>query len=160
MAKAIADDLEASGIFEAVDYVGQDSASDYRYVLSGEIRESPLEKDMTSYGLGIIGVYLWILPIPVGQMWARVDLDLVLTDTSNGGRVWERRLTHEYAKWLTLYTSAPSLVYGGETTFGFTQLASSARVDRESLFSWHFETLRQAMQDVPREIASALEKRP
>lgn len=159
MAKAIGDDLAASSNFEAVDYIDEGSDEGYRYVLSGELHESPLEKDVTSYGLGILGVYLWILPIPAGQVWARVDLDLALTDTRTGEKIWERRLTHEYAKWVTLYTASPSLVYGGVTTFDITQLPSSARVDRESLFSWHFEVLRQAMEGVPKEIVTVLDGR-
>ena len=32
-----------------------------------------------------------------------------------------------------------------------------SQVDRESLFSWHFEVLRQAMQGVPLEIATAMQ---
>ena len=160
MARAIAIDLDASGLFRKVDYVGDRSAAGYRYVLSGTVRSSPIEEDVTSYCLGIVGVYFWILPIPIGQTWASITLDLVLTDTATRQQVWRKTLTREYSKWFLLYTSGPSLVYGGETSFGLEQVVSphaNAQVDRNSLFSWHFELLRQAMQGVPQEIARAIQ---
>jgi hypothetical protein len=157
MARAIAADLEASGLFQRVAYVGDGSTEGYRYVLSGTLWASPLEKDMTSYCLGIVGVYLWLLPIPAGQTWASVTLDLTVTDTTTGQPVWQKTLTHEYAKWFMLYTSGPTLVYGGESSFDIPLLPSGAQVDRDSLFSWHFEVLRQAMQGIPLEIATAMQ---
>ena len=156
MARAIADDLNASGLFDRVTYVGAEPAADYRYVLSGTLRASPLEKDFTSYCLGIVGVYLWLLPIPVGQTWASVTIDLTLTDTATGATVWQKHLSHDYAKWMSTYTSGYTLVYGGATSFDIPLLPTTAQVDRNSLFSWHFEVLRQAMQGVPAEIAAAM----
>jgi hypothetical protein len=156
MARAIAADLQASGLFAQVAYVGEGSTAGYPFVLSGTLRASPLEKDYTSYGLGIVGVYLWLLPIPLGQTWASVTLDLAVTDTATGQTVWQKTLTHEYAKWISLYTSGPTLVYGGRTSFDIPTLPADAPVDRQSLFSWHFEVLRQGMQGVPEQIAAAL----
>jgi len=156
MARAIADDLGTSGLFTTVQYVGDGPTDGYRYVLSGTLRTTPVEIDMTSYGLGIVGVLLWSLPIPMGQMWTNVSLDLTLTDTTTGQPVWHRTVTHEYSRWMTLYTSAPALVYGGTSSFNFVQLPSSAQVDRDSLFSWNFEVLRQAMGVTRKEIAAAL----
>lgn len=158
MARAIAEDLEASGVFRAVRYVGDGPTDGYRYVLSGVLRATPVEKDLTSYGLGMAGVLLWFLPIPAGQIWTSVTLDLTLTDTATGERVWQSTLDHEYSKWITLYTSVPSLVYGGASSFDFVQLPSSARVDRDSLFSWNFEVLRQAMSSARGEIATAVSR--
>jgi hypothetical protein len=156
MARAIAEDLEASGVFREVRYVGNEPPDGYRYVLSGVLRATPVEKDMTSYGLGMAGVLLWFLPIPAGQIWTNVTLDLTLTDTASGAPVWQRTLDHEYSKWVTLYTSAPSLVYGGATSFDFVRVPSSAGVDRNSLFSWNFEVLRQAMSAARGEMAAAV----
>jgi hypothetical protein len=53
--------------------------------------------------------------------------------------------------------SAPTLVYGGVSSFDIPLVPPSAQVDRDSLFSWHFEVLRQAMQGVPQEIADAVQ---
>ncbi|MGH7785521.1 MAG: hypothetical protein ACRERC_01570 [Candidatus Binatia bacterium] len=156
MARAIAVDLKASGLFEDVVYVGSDSPAAYRYALSGTLRASPLEKDLTSYGLGFVGVLVWLVPIPIGQTWASVTLDLVVTDTVTQERVWQRRLQREYSKWFTFWNSGPTLVYGGVASFDIKQVPYPAGVDRNSLFSWHFEILRQAMQGVPQEIAAAL----
>ncbi len=160
MARAIAEDLTASGVFKSVRYVGEDPTDGYRYVLSGVLRASPVETDMTSYGLGIVGVYFWLLPIPVGQTWTSVTLDLTLTDTEKGETVWQNTVSHDYAKWVTLYTSAPNLVYGGKTSFGFVQIPRTAQVDRDSLFSWNFEALRQAMATTRAAIAAAVARQP
>jgi hypothetical protein len=156
MARAIAADLEASGLFENVAYVGTGPTDGYRYALSGTLRASPLEKDLTSYCLGFVGVYLWLLPIPIGQTWASVTLDLTLIDTTTGQPVWRKTLTHEKSKWISLYTASPSLVYGGVSSFDIPQVPMPAQVDRNSLFSWHFQVLSQAMQGIPLEIATAM----
>lgn len=156
MARAIAEDLGRSGLFTTVDYVDDGPADGHRYVLSGTLRATPVEIGMTSYGLGIVGVLLWFLPIPNGQMWTNVGLDLTVTDTTTGKPIWQKTMNHEYARWMTLYTSTPTLVYGGVSSFGFTQLPSSAEVDRDSLFSWNFEVLRQAVETSRTELAAAL----
>ncbi|MGD9763459.1 MAG: hypothetical protein AB7V27_07090 [Candidatus Binatia bacterium] len=36
-------------------------------------------------------------------------------------------------------------MYGGKASFDIPLVPSEAKVDRYSLFSWHFELLRQAM---------------
>lgn len=159
MAEAVADHLRSTGLFQSVKYVGTQTATGDRYVLSGKLRASPLEKDMTSYGLGIAGVYLWILPIPAGQVWASLTLELALADTKTGQVVWQRPLQHEISRLIFLYTSAPSLVYGGQSSFDIPLVSSDAQVDRHSLFAWHFEILRQAMAGVPAEISTAVESR-
>lgn len=160
MARAIADDLRSSGLFDAVQYVDEDRIEGHRYVLSGTLRTTPVEIDMTSYGLGIVGVLLWLLPIPAGQMWTNIAMDLAITDTSTGEQIWQQTVDHDYSMWVTLYTSTPTLVYGGTSSFGFTQLPSAAQVDRDSLFSWNFEVLRQAMGPTREAIAAALTQRP
>jgi hypothetical protein len=160
MPRAIAADLDAAGLFSKVNYIGTGSAEGYRYVLTGQVRESPLHETGTSYGLGMAGVLLWLLPIPMGKTSASVTVDLVLTDTTTHSVVWRDSLKSEVSRLMTLYTSS-GMVYGRAGAFSFNLIPppSDSQVDQRSLFSWHFEALRRAMQDAKPRLAAALRGR-
>lgn len=154
--RAIADDLNASGLFREVLFVESDAAGDFDYVLRGTVRESPLRSTATSFGLGMVGVLLWFIPVPMQKTTAGVTIDLRLEGRDTGEAVWTRSLESEVSRYATMYSSA--LVYGRGGAFSFNLLPppSDAKVDRNSLFSWHFEALRRAMLDARPELASAL----
>lgn len=157
MPRALADDLAASGLFSSVRYVGAEDPAGARYVLRGAVKESPLRSSATSYMLGMPGVLLWFLPLPMQRTTASVTVDLELTDTASGAVVWRETLTSEAKRTATMYNNA--MVYGSGGAFSFNLLplpAEVTTVDRHSLFSWHFETLRQAMQAAKPELAQAL----
>jgi len=50
------------------------------------------------------------------------------------------------------------MIYGRGGAFSFNLLPppSDAKVDRHSLFSWHFEALRRAMLEARSDLAAAL----
>jgi len=156
-AEAIASDLRASSLFEQVDYVGSEGSAGYDYVLSGTLRESPLQRAVTSYGLGMAGVLLWILPIPMSKTSAEVALDLSLADAKTGEVVWSGTLASDVKRLITLYTSS-AMVYGrgGAFSFNLEPAPSGAGVDRRSLFGWHFAALRRAMLGARGEIGAAV----
>jgi hypothetical protein len=106
------------------------------------------------------GVLLWILPVPMAKTTASLDLDLVLTDRETGDVVWTKRLDESIRRYYTLYTSS-AMIYGrgGAFSFNLVPPPSDSKVDRRSLVSWHFETLRRAMLDSRNEIAAALSAR-
>ena len=160
MARAIADDLRAAGIFTDVVYVGSDEPAGQRFVLTGTLRETPLRTTTTSFGLGMAGVLLWLLPVPISKTTGSATLDVELTDNVSGQVVWRKSLTSELSRLITLYTSS-AIVYGraGGFSFGLVPPPSDAQVDRHSLFSWHFEALRRAMVQARPEIATALRDR-
>jgi len=156
-ARAVAEDLAAAGLFEASEYVGEGSVDGYRYVLTGSVRESPLERSATSFGLGMAGVLLWILPVPMAKTSAAVHVDLTLTDQTMSRVVWTRTLESRISRLFTLYTSS-AMVYGrsGAFSFNLEPPPSDSQVDRRSLFGWHFEALRRAMLDARQDLAAAL----
>jgi len=163
-ARTIAEDFKASGIFEDVVYVDEDSAErvkDYRYHLSGNICESPFNKSVTSYGLGMAGVLLWFLPIPMEKVTGEVTLELILSDTKNGNVVWSHKIKSKISRFITLYTSS-AMVYGraGAFSLNVEPPPSDARVDRRSLFSWHFEALRRGVVDAKPVIVKAILANP
>ena len=157
IARAIAEDLDATGLFDAVVYVGDEPAADHRYHLTGEVRASPMRVSYSSYGLGPVGVLLWFLPIPNSKTTAGVTIDLTLTDTSTGEVVWRDSIESEISRLITLYTSS-AMAYGrgGAWSFNVVPPPRGSRVDRRSLFSWHFESLRRAMMEAKPSLAEAL----
>jgi hypothetical protein len=157
--RAIADDLNASGLFREVRFVEADATGGFDYVLRGVVRESPLRNSATSFGLGMAGVLLWIIPVPMQKTSASVVVDLELTEVASGEVVWRRSLDSDVARYATMYSSA--IVYGRGGAFSFNLLPppSDAKVDRHSLFSWHFEALRRGMLDARTDLAAALAAR-
>ena len=156
-ARAIAEDLAASGPFTTVDYVDDGDTSGYGYVLEGQVRASPLRSTATSFGLGMAGVLLWLLPVPMQKTTAGVVVDLELRDQRSGDIVWRESLESEVARVATIY-NAP-IIYGSAGSFSFNLLplqSSVTTVDRDSLFSWHFESLRRAMEKVKPDLARAV----
>jgi hypothetical protein len=157
--RAIADDLAASGLFISVQYVGDGVAPPgCEYVLDGAVRASPLRSSATSFGLGIAGVLLWNLPIPMQKTTADISVDLVLTDLRSGQVVWRDTLTSEVSRIATIYNDV--IVYGSAGLWSFNLLPLQPEVttvDRHSLFSWHFEALRRAMAAAKPSLARALQ---
>jgi hypothetical protein len=88
---------------------------------------------------------------------AGVTVDLTLTDTDGGAVIWQHTLTSEISRVVNLYTSS-AMVYGTGGGFSFNLIPPPAdsQVDPHSLFSWHFEALRRAMNEAKPELAAAL----
>jgi len=156
--RAIAADLDTSGLFSKVSYVGAGATDGYRYVMTGSVRQSPLHETVTSYGLGMAGVLLWILPIPMQKTSASVTVDMTLTDTATNAAIWHDSIGGEVSRIATMYTSA--MVYGSRGAFSFNLIPppEDARVDHRSLFSWHFEALRRAMDRAKPGLAAVLQR--
>lgn len=155
--RAIADDLAASGLFGSVEYVGDGETAGYDYVLSGQVRASPLFNSATSFGLGMAGVLLWILPVPMQKTSAEVSVDVTLEDRRSGRVIWRDTLKSELSRMATMYGSV--IDYGSSFGFSLNFLPlqpSVTTVDRDSLFSWHFEALRRGMEAVKPSLAQAL----
>lgn len=159
--KAIAEDLASTGLFDAVDFVGKANSEGYRYVLSGVLNGSEFRTTVTSYGLGMAGVLLWFLPIPMQKTTGSIDVELTLTDQETGKVIWQKHVEESLHRYVMLYTGS-SMVYGSGAAWSLNVLPppSDSRVDRRSLFSWHFETLRRAMLKVKKEIAQVLSHQP
>jgi hypothetical protein len=154
--RAIADDLAASGLLREVRFVEADAVSGFDYVLSGSVRESPLRQTATSFGLGIVGVLLWFIPVPMQKTSASVTIDLTVTDARSGRTVWSRSLEGDVSRYATMYSSAMIYGRGGAFSFNLLPPPSDAKVDRHSLFSWHFEALRRGMLGARSDLAAAL----
>jgi hypothetical protein len=160
MARAIATDLEAHGLFRTVSYVGDTAASDaFDYVLSGTLRATPIAQHITSYLLGMPGVLLWLLPLPVVKSEAAVVLDLTLTETRTQRVVWEETIESDLSRIDMLYTSQGLIYGGGVFSYSMIPPPADAQVDRDSIFAWHFEALRRGMEKARPSLAAVLAAR-
>jgi hypothetical protein len=155
-AHAIADDLDAIGLFRQVRFVEDGAPRDVEYVLSGTLRRSPMRNSTTSYGLGMAGVLLWMIPAPMQKTTVKIEFDLELTRVATGEVVWKKTLESEVSRMATLYTNAMIYGRGGAFSFNLIPPPSDAQVDRTSLFSWHFEALRRGMLDARQDLARAV----
>ena len=156
-ARAIADDIRASGLFKDVVFVSEKGSSGHRYLLTGKVLRSPYQWTATSYMLGAPGVLLWILPIPMSKVSAEVEVDLVLRDTRTGEIIWTYKLLGNAKRYITLYTSS-AMIYGrgGVYSMNIKPPPRKSKVDRRSLFGWHFECLRRGMVTAKYSLADAL----
>ena len=158
-ARAIADDLAASGIFEDVQFVGDRSFEGFAYELSGTLLETPMYQTATSYGLGAPGVLLWLLPLPMQKTSTAVSMDLRLTNLGSGAVVWLERIHGEVSRVTMLYTSQ-GIIYGPNVlSYSHVFPPEDAGVDRLSVFGWHFAALRAAMAPTKARIAEAVASR-
>lgn len=154
MAEMVAKDISTTGIFKEVRYIGSDSIpADADYVLSGNLVSTQYDINTTSYMLGMGGVLLWILPIPVGNQVATVDLNLALTTTS-GEKVWSDHVTGEASKLYSLYwptrislTRSINVTHYGDNKEG---------IDGNSILAYHASALREGMTEAKRSLAKAM----
>jgi hypothetical protein len=158
-ARAVGEDLAATGLFEKVEYLPESEAKYADYVLRGALKGTPVRTSYTSFCLGMAGVLLWFLPVPISKTTAEVSLDLSLTDNASGNVVWQKHLSGELHRYVTLYTNGMVYGRGGAFSFNLVPPPSDARVDPRSLFSWHFEALRRAMLEAKTDLAQALRDR-
>lgn len=159
-AQAIAHDLDRSQIFQEVRFVESAEAwPEADLVLGGKLRGSEYDVYITSYMLGMAGVLLWIIPgVPVGRSAASMDLDLELRTTS-GDRVWSEHAEGRAGKIFWLYTSNAKVgsQYGLEV---YRYKRNRYEIDRNSLWAYHSEALRRAMEEAKASIVEGLAAAP
>jgi hypothetical protein len=108
--------------------------------------------------MGAVGVLFWILPIPTGKVSGAVDVSLSLRDTASDAILWQRELHGAVSRLTTFYTSS-GVSYGASgSSYQMVLPPADARVDRHSLFAWHFEAVRRAMAEAAPDLVAAVER--
>lgn len=154
MAEAMANDLRKSGLFEDVRFTPE-GTPDADYILSGKLKATEFDVNATSYMLGMPGVLLWLLPIPIGSNTAEVQIDLALLDRS-GRTVWEYPLRGNAGKIFTLYNSGGAPV-SNVFSLEIKRYGSNDKgIDGDSLWAYHADALRSGMGDAKRSLAEYL----
>jgi hypothetical protein len=144
---AIARDLERSNLFREVRFLQDSSeADDFDLVLNGKLRNTEFDVYVSSYMLGMPGVLLWLLPIPVGRNAASVEIELELTDRS-GRRLWSEKAIGRAGKFFWLCNSQGEV--SGEFGLDIYRYGrNSEGIDPDSLWAYHAAALRRAMGNV------------
>jgi hypothetical protein len=154
MAEAMANDLRQSGLVEDVRFAPEGTA-EADYVLSGTLKKSEFDVNATSYMLGMPGVLLWLLPIPIGSNTAEVEIDLALRDRS-GRTVWQYPLRGNARKIFTLYNSSGAPV-SNVFSLEIKRYGSNDKgIDGDSLWAYHADALRSGMGEAKASLAQYL----
>ncbi len=160
---AIAQDLRASRLFARVEFAKERPAdADFDYLLTGTLVHSEYRTALTSYCLGIAGVLLWLLPIPMCKVTGEVELDLVLQDAATGQTVWQKRVSGSETSYRTMYGTS-SMIHGtgvGAFTFQVQKGSNDDYVNPYSLFWWSFMALRDAMEQAKPDLEVFLTSQP
>ncbi|HXV35572.1 MAG TPA: hypothetical protein VEC18_00390 [Myxococcota bacterium] len=156
IAQQIASDLQRSGLFRQVEFVSDEkSASEHDLVLRGVLRSTEFDIFASSYMLGMPGVLLWFLPIPIGKDAATVAIDLTLQDDS-GDTLWSYSFSERAGKLFTLYNSA------GKSTSSRYRIeikrygSNDLGIDGNSYWAYHAEALRRGMEKAKISLAETI----
>jgi hypothetical protein len=156
LAQEIARDLQHSGLFRQVEFVSnEEEASEHDLVLRGILHSTQFDISFSSYMLGMPGVLLWLLPIPLGKNAATVAIDLNLEDNS-GETVWSHSFSERADKLFTIYNSG-----GGSTSSRYRieikrYGSNDFGIDGNSNWAYHAEALRHGMEEAKTSITETL----
>lgn len=155
-AEAIARDLESSGLFREVIYEPDARVLPaFEYLLSGTLRSTRFDQTVSSYLLGMAGVLLWLMPIPMAGQTAHVELDLELRDRS-GEPVWSYRIDEQETRWYTLYNSGGQAVTSRYSLEIKRYGSNDAGIEADSFWAYHAAALREGMAGAKRSLAEFL----
>jgi hypothetical protein len=156
ISRAIARDLEQSGLFREVRVAHTaEAAAGADLVLGGVLRSTEFDVYATSYMLGMPGVLLWLLPIPMGSNAATVDADLALRD-SGGKQVWSHHLQGRASQLYTMYNAGGGAVSSKYRLDIKRYGDNDEGIDGDSLWAFHASALRQAMVPARESLAAFL----
>jgi len=154
--RAVARDLESSKFFSEVRLIGDEPIPpDVDYVLEGSLESTLFNVYTTSYGLGMVGVLLWFLPIPMGQQEGNVEIWLSLHDRS-GQEVWAERLTGEGSRFYTMYNSGGAAISSRYSLEIKRYGSNDEGIDGDSIWAYYASAMRTGMTDIKESLASFL----
>jgi hypothetical protein len=109
MAKAIAEELQNSGIFKQAFFTYRDTDGDL--VLRGRIQSTRYQDKMYTYCLSFFGVYLWFFGAPAVSCENELGLTLTLEDPAAKRVLWERSFTKSRGTTSWIYSQEPDFFY-------------------------------------------------
>lgn len=152
--EAIARDLNALGLFSAVRYsINPDDIEGADYVLSGTLKETIYEQNMTSYMLGVPGVLLWILPIPMSNNHANVKLTLELHNR-RGELIWTHDIDSTAGSVFTMYGATGPKFVSTSVVYGYG--GNDIGIEPDSIYAWHADALRTGMEGAKQSLLKEL----
>lgn len=88
LAKAAAQELQASGLFQRVSFT--ERALEEDLVFCGDVKSTRYWGTMLTYGFSLAGPLLWVLGFPVGTVHNQLAVDFSLEDRGAGLTLWHK----------------------------------------------------------------------
>jgi hypothetical protein len=154
--QSVAADLSSSGLFSEVRLIDDGPRPlDVDYVLEGVLESTEFNLYVTSYMLGMVGVLLWILPIPNGKQVGTVEIAFSLQDRS-GAEVWADRLTGSGSRTYTMWNGGGGAISSRYSLEIKRYGRNDEGIDGDSLWAYYASALRTGMGAVKESLASFL----
>lgn len=152
--EAIAKDLKSLGIFSDVRFSkNTQEIESADYVLSGTLKDTTYEQNMSSYMLGAPGVLLWLLPIPMSNNHAKIKLSLELHN-ERGERIWAHEIDSTAGDFFTMYGATGPKFVSSSIIYGYG--SNDIGIEPDSIYAWHAEALRIGMEKAKNSLISEL----
>jgi hypothetical protein len=119
LAKAAAEELEASGLFKEVFFTQR--ASEGELVFAGKINSTGYSGKMISYGLSAYGPLLWYIGFPAGTVHNILAVEFNLLD-QEGNVLWSNKYERRYDK-------SPFWLYALPSDFQYDNLYKGIMLD-------------------------------
>ena len=108
-ARAAAEELHTSGLFKEVMFAPRDSEGDL--VLYGEVMATHHHRTVVTYGVSVLGAYLWFIGLPVGTISNELEIEFQLEDRVTGAVLWRKKYQDRYKAIRWLYKSSREFNY-------------------------------------------------
>jgi len=151
--KSVAEDLSSPGLFSEVRLIDDGPRPlDVDYVLEGALESTEFNLYTSSYMLGMVGVLLWILPIPNGKQVGTVEIAFSLQDRS-GAEVWADRLTGASSRIYTMWNGGGGAISSRYSLEIKRYGTNDEGIDGDSLWAYYASALRTGMGAVKESLA-------
>jgi hypothetical protein len=99
-ARAAAEELHASGLFKEVVFAPRGPEGDL--VLYGEVMATHHHRTVVTYGVSVLGAYLWFIGFPAGEISNELEIEFQLGDRVTGAVLWRKKYhdTYESTVWI------------------------------------------------------------
>ena len=109
IAKAIAEEINNSGIFEEAFFTNR--ASEAELQLKGTIKSTKYGGKLYSYCISSFGVYLWVIGFPAGSYKNNLELSFELVEFSTGKVLWSKTFKEDFSKVFWIYAPGADFRY-------------------------------------------------
>ena len=109
IAKAIAEEINNSGIFKEAFFTNRASEGDL--VLKGNLKSTYYHGKLFSYCLSVYGVDLWLIGFPAGTYENNLEIAFELVEPSTGKVHWKGTYKKEYSKVFWIYAPGADFYY-------------------------------------------------
>jgi hypothetical protein len=136
IAKATAEEVQASGIFKEAFFTARPSEG--QLVLQGTINSTRYKSSIYSYLLSVEGPLLWLIGFPATHVINELDLSFALKEGVTGKVLWEKsyKRNHDKVSW----------IYAMQSDFPYSELLKSIMMEATA-------DMRTAMKALPPETA-------